>query len=163
MEIVSRPSSSRLTDLYKTKEFANEWANDVRFHVGQNILHLRKYRGMSQAKLAAAAGTSQSAIARIENGYENVTLDTVERIVVVLEGRFKIALVPQEFPIEMCRPWWEATPTPIHGDWVCVGATLSRESDADRLMAGWERRRNILTAETKQLLPQIASTSAGGA
>src|SRR5690349_19506411 len=75
-EIVSSHSSSRLADLYKTDEFANDWANQVSFHVAMNLLHLRRHRGLSQEKLAELAKTSQSAIARIESDAGNITLDT---------------------------------------------------------------------------------------
>ena len=80
-EVAYGPSNSLLGEVYKTKEFQKEWANDVRFHVARNLLYLRKFRRKSQATVAKAVGTSQSAIARIETAQENATLDTVDWVV----------------------------------------------------------------------------------
>ena len=60
VEVLSRPSNSRLAELYKTEAFQNEWANDVKFHVAQNLSYLRRYRRISQSKLGDKIGTSQS-------------------------------------------------------------------------------------------------------
>src|SRR5688572_5017442 len=66
--VVSDPSISPLDEALQDFESRLKWDNDVRFHVSRNLLHLRKYRKMSQETLASKAGTSQSAIARIESG-----------------------------------------------------------------------------------------------
>jgi transcriptional regulator with XRE-family HTH domain len=98
-----------LADLYKTDEFRNEWANDVKFHVARNVLYLRRYRKMSQGSVAAAMGTSQSAIARIESAQENITLDTLQRLIAALGGQFHVAISPAECSLQQKHPWWEVT------------------------------------------------------
>jgi len=109
-EVVSRPSNSRLSDLYKNEAFRTELANDLHFHVAINILHLRRHRGISQKVLAEKVGTSQSAIARIENGQENLTIDTLRRIVTALGGRSLLTIPPQELaPRRFAGSWWETT------------------------------------------------------
>jgi transcriptional regulator with XRE-family HTH domain len=53
--------------------------------IGHNIRRFRKQSGMSQARLAELAGTSQSWICKIETGDENPTLVSVSRIARALD------------------------------------------------------------------------------
>ena len=48
--------------------------------VGDIIAKNRQKQGMTQAQLAAAIGTSQSAIHRIENGGQNISIEMIARI-----------------------------------------------------------------------------------
>ena len=48
--------------------------------IGQLIQQTRQSRGLTQAQLAEALGTSQSAINRIEKGNQNISLEMVARI-----------------------------------------------------------------------------------
>jgi transcriptional regulator with XRE-family HTH domain len=137
-EVLSRPSSSQLADAYKTEEFLNEWANDVQFHVARNVLNLRRYRRMSQASVARAVGTSQSAIARIESGQENITMDTLRRLVVALKGRLHVSIPPQECARNHGRPWWEAN-EPAVNTWNLVGWAARQGHQTDQLILGLER------------------------
>ena len=45
--------------------------------IGSVVSHLRAEKGMTQAELARALGTSQPTIYRIESGRQNVSLDMV--------------------------------------------------------------------------------------
>ena len=54
--------------------------------VGDIIAKNRQNQGMTQAQLAAAIGTSQSAIHRIENGGQNISIEMVARISEVLNS-----------------------------------------------------------------------------
>ncbi len=54
--------------------------NNYRNQIGRLISETRKWRQMTQKDLAKLAGTSQSAINRIENGYQNISLEMVEKI-----------------------------------------------------------------------------------
>lgn len=54
--------------------------------IGTLIQETRQNRGMTQADLAKALGTSQSAINRIEKGGQNISLDMVARISEVLSS-----------------------------------------------------------------------------
>ncbi len=162
-EVLSRPSNSRLAEVYKTEEFINEWANNVPFHVASNVLHLRRYRRLSQSKLAKEMGTSQSAIARIESGQENITLGTLQRLITSLKGRFHISISPSEYRVSQQRPWWELqlhTETP----WTLVDCVSRRTTESDQLIIGLERKNEAhetatLTANAARLLPQSAGTS----
>src|SRR3954466_5333716 len=48
--------------------------------IGTLIRDARKHRGLSQAQLAATIGTSQSAVNRIEQGNQNLSMDMLSRI-----------------------------------------------------------------------------------
>lgn len=148
--VLSRPSSSRLTELYKTEAFRNEWANEVKFHIAQNLLHLRRYRGMSQLKLGDKIGTSQSAVARIESGQENITLDTLQRLVMGLEGRFYVSIHPPECAPLQARPWWETVASSIYPPWNLVGVASRRTITSDQVIVGLERA-GIASANTNTL------------
>ena len=55
--------------------------------IGTLIQETRQARGMTQAQLATALGTSQSAINRIEKGGQNISLDMLNRISEVLSSQ----------------------------------------------------------------------------
>lgn len=57
---------------------------DFKSKIGTLIQETRQNRGLTQAQLADALGTSQSAINRIENGGQNVSLEMLARISDVL-------------------------------------------------------------------------------
>lgn len=48
--------------------------------IGHLISHIRQERGMTQAEFAKHLGTSQSAVNRIEQGKQNLSLETIARI-----------------------------------------------------------------------------------
>lgn len=98
--------SSSLDELYGRAEFRRGWDNDVSFQVAQNAYHLRQHRGMKQGDVAAAMGTSQSAIARIEGGDENITLSTLKRLITALRGRLHLSFPPEEDDLTLPYVWW---------------------------------------------------------
>ena len=75
----------------------NEWEQDEEWHAamaearhwvaeqfyaedGNTVRSLRLRKGWSQSRLAEALGTSQSHIARIERGTENLALETCRKL-----------------------------------------------------------------------------------
>ncbi|HXH04823.1 MAG TPA: helix-turn-helix domain-containing protein, partial [Candidatus Nitrosotenuis sp.] len=59
---------------------------DYKQRIGTLIQKTRVQRGMTQQQFADALGTSQSAINRIENGGQNVSLEMLARIGEVLSS-----------------------------------------------------------------------------
>ena len=55
--------------------------------IGQVIRRLRRDKGWTQKKLAEEVGTSQSAIHRIENGGQNISLELIQKFSAVLGGQ----------------------------------------------------------------------------
>ncbi len=60
--------------------------------LGNQIKKLRKKAGMTQADLAKKLKTSQSVVARMENGKQNFTLGTLVSLSVILERKLHIRL-----------------------------------------------------------------------
>jgi len=145
VEVLSRSSSSPLADVYNTEPFRSEWANEVRFHVARNILHLRRYRKLTQSRVGKAMKTSQSAIARIENAQENITVDTLKRIIVALKGRLYISIPPQEFSLlRDSAPWWElAEFASTDNPWKLAGFMARSGTHSDQVIIGLERKRAL--------------------
>lgn len=72
-------------------------AQTVHSHVASLIHAARTRAGLTQARLAELVGTTQSAIARLENAdYEGHSLTMLVRIAGALENRLVIGLVPRE-------------------------------------------------------------------
>jgi ribosome-binding protein aMBF1 (putative translation factor) len=57
---------------------------------GDRIRALREVRGLTQAQLARSAGTTESVVARIEEGCLGSDLDTLDRIAVALDTQLVI-------------------------------------------------------------------------
>ena len=101
-----RAKSVSMTDLARQPEVRLALDNDALFQVAENLIYLRKHRKLTQATLAKKMGTSQAKVARIEGGRENVTLRTLERAVVALEGRLSLSVSPAELGLPRAPSWW---------------------------------------------------------
>ena len=60
--------------------------------VSRQLIALRLKRGMTQKDVALKAGTTQSAIARIENGEQNISIKTLTKLAEALKADIKIEL-----------------------------------------------------------------------
>ena len=67
-------------------------------NVGALLQRARVDAGLSQAALAAATGTTQSAIARLEQDESNPTIATLVRCAAAAGYRIEIGLVPAPVP-----------------------------------------------------------------
>jgi transcriptional regulator with XRE-family HTH domain len=103
----SNRSISPLTKRLESEAFRLAWENDIGLQVAKNLLMLRKYRECSQALVASGAATSQGKIARIEAGQENITLQTLRKLIAALNGRLQISISPAELSFPRMMPWWE--------------------------------------------------------
>lgn len=65
--------------------------NHDQAHIGELIRSIREEKGMTQEEFAKALKTSQSAVARIENGGQNLTLELIGKISKIF-GRHVISL-----------------------------------------------------------------------
>lgn len=95
-----------MTDLARQPEVRLALDNDALFQVAESLIYLRKHRRLTQATLAKKMGTSQAKVARIEGGRENVTLRTLEKAVVALEGRLAFSIAPAELYFPRLPSWW---------------------------------------------------------
>jgi transcriptional regulator with XRE-family HTH domain len=58
---------------------------DARSTIGWNLRRLRVTQGLSQERLALAAGIDRAYVGRVERGTENVTISTLEAIANALD------------------------------------------------------------------------------
>ncbi len=70
--------------LYKTYE--------PEFALAQTIIQKRLKKGLTQAELARKIGTKQSAIARLESGNYNPSVELLARIANALNSRLEISI-----------------------------------------------------------------------
>ena len=72
----------------KKKEFAKEYNKlEKEYTLPKEFIKLRKEQNLTQAELAKLAGTSQSAIARLESGsYKNLSLSFIRKVATALHA-----------------------------------------------------------------------------
>lgn len=82
-----------LAEELKDEEFRRYYDEaGKQLELAYGILQLRKARKMSQAELAKRVGTTQSNIARIEGGNENLTVLSLTRIAAALGKELEIKM-----------------------------------------------------------------------
>lgn len=62
------------------------------FALAEMIIEKRIQRGMTQAQLAKKIGTKQSAIARLESGSYNPSIEFLNKVAVALNARLAVSL-----------------------------------------------------------------------
>ncbi len=55
-------------------------ASDLRHAVGRNLRAIRKAHGLTQEKLGYSLGYERSWIGSVENGKENLTMDSIQKL-----------------------------------------------------------------------------------
>lgn len=87
----------RLLDEHlKDPKFAKGYMNELaKTRIAVEIATLREKRGLSQTDLAKKIGTTQSAIARLENpNYGRASLPTLEKIANALGAKLEVRFIP---------------------------------------------------------------------
>ncbi|WP_054691818.1 helix-turn-helix domain-containing protein [Syntrophomonas palmitatica] len=85
-----------IEDSLKEPAFAEAWAESELAHeITRQIIALRLQRGLTQQEVASRAGTTQSVIARIENGEQNISIKTLNKIAHALKANVRIDLLPR--------------------------------------------------------------------
>lgn len=80
----------------KDPAFANIWSgSEVTYELTRQIIALRIQRGLTQKEVAQRAGTTQSVIARIENGEQNISIKTLSKLANALKANIRIDLQPR--------------------------------------------------------------------
>jgi len=70
------------------KKLFDEYGRQL--EISYQILQLRKKKNMSQALLAKKIGTTQSNIARLENGQQNFTVNFLDKVATALDTSLEI-------------------------------------------------------------------------
>jgi ribosome-binding protein aMBF1 (putative translation factor) len=66
------------------------------YELGRTVRGLREQRGWSQTQLAAAAGMTQSAVARFESGGTVPSLPVLDRLAGALDADLTVSVTPRE-------------------------------------------------------------------
>lgn len=72
------------------KRYYDEY--DKQLEIAYRILQLRKKAQLSQAELARRVGTTQSNIARMEQGRQNFTIDTLSKVAKSLNKNLEVSI-----------------------------------------------------------------------
>lgn len=103
-------------------------------------------------------GTSQSAVARIESGDDNITVSTLKRLVDALEGRIRFAIEPKELSLPRWGEWWELVSAGLGaGEWGLQGAEERRIGNRRVLVGGWaDVAEPLTTTSTTTFKPELS-------
>lgn len=85
--------NDQLKEKFKDQDFLREYyRNAAFFRVADQILTMRKQRGLTQGELADKVGTTQAVISRLENVSVKPSLDTIVRIAEALDAVVEVRL-----------------------------------------------------------------------
>jgi DNA-binding XRE family transcriptional regulator len=145
-KLASLPSTSRLTELFREPAFKRVWGQ-LAFRAARHLIHLRKFRGISQSDVADRMGTSQSKVARIEAGEVNLTLKSLERAAHALNGRVCLAIEPAEMEFPKMPDWWKTPHLACASPLQIVGTARFHAQDGIAIGAGWLEKRGTMQSE----------------
>lgn len=78
----------------KNKKFRKAFEEERRrLAIAYEILKLREKHGYTQKELAKKLGTTQSVIARVESGEQNLTIDYLNKIADIFDKNLKISFI----------------------------------------------------------------------
>ena len=92
-ELKAKSLDQYLREQYPTKESRRRFEEGFsRLSLGYAIFQARKKSGLTQAGLAKKIATTQSEVARIEGGDQNMTTEKLNKIAKALNKRLEISL-----------------------------------------------------------------------
>jgi len=87
------PFNKVLTKALKNPEFKKEYdALELEYSIITQVLKKRLEKGLTQKQLAKKIGTKQSAIARLESGNSNPSIEFLEKIAKALDSKLQVSL-----------------------------------------------------------------------
>lgn len=89
--------ASLLAEKLKNKDFEKQYhRNETFFRLADEVLLLRKKRGITQKELAEKSETTQAVVSRLENASVKPSLETIVKMVEALGAVVEVRLVPLE-------------------------------------------------------------------
>lgn len=97
MRKAKRKGSVPLDEVFAKSEKDPKWAAvyeqaDLEVRLAMQIVKARERAHLNQEQLAEAIGTTQSAVSRIEQGGQNLTIATLQKIAKAVHGRVVVEL-----------------------------------------------------------------------
>lgn len=97
METVNKDINKLISEKFQDKRFEKKYHRTrAYFRLADELLLLRKKRGLTQKELAEKAGTTQAVVSRLENASVKPSLETVLNFTDALEAVLDIRLTPLE-------------------------------------------------------------------
>jgi transcriptional regulator with XRE-family HTH domain len=88
---------SLLAEKFKNKDFEKQYHDTAAFfRLADELLLLRKKRGITQKDLAEKTGTTQAVISRLENATVKPSMETIIKVAEALGAAVDIRLIPLE-------------------------------------------------------------------
>lgn len=96
--MTDRPSWEEVRDrrMREPGAHAAYHATALAYELGRSVRSLREQRGWSQTHLAAAAGMTQSAVARFESGGTVPSLPVLDRLASALDADLVVRVSPRD-------------------------------------------------------------------
>lgn len=92
-----RNVNALLAEKFKNKEFEKDYHRTAAFYrLADEVLVLRKKRGLTQKQLAQMVGTTQAVISRLENASVKPSFETIVKLAEALEAAVDVRLMPLE-------------------------------------------------------------------
>ncbi|MFH1632637.1 MAG: helix-turn-helix domain-containing protein [Chloroflexota bacterium] len=89
--------NKQLEQLFEQEEFKREYYRQAAFsRLSDQLLMLRKQRGLTQKDLSKKANTTQTVVSRLENGSVKPSLETIVKFAEALDAAAEVRLVPLE-------------------------------------------------------------------
>ncbi len=86
-----------LVEKFKNKDFEKKYHRTASlFRLADEMLMLRKKRGLTQKELAKKVGTTQAVVSRLENASVKPSLETIIKIAEALDAVVNVQLLPME-------------------------------------------------------------------
>ena len=86
-----------LNEKFKDKEFEKQYHREAAFdRLADELLLLRKKRGITQRELAEKMGTTQAVVSRLENATVKPSMETIVKLAEALDAALDVRLVPLE-------------------------------------------------------------------
>ncbi|MBL7065172.1 MAG: helix-turn-helix transcriptional regulator [Anaerolineae bacterium] len=84
-------------ELMENPEFVREYeALEPEYQIARQLIALRLAHGLTQADLAARAGTQQVSVSRVETGATVPTLPLLKKLAQAMDAHLEIRLAPDE-------------------------------------------------------------------
>ncbi len=102
-----------IKEKFQDRDFLRRYYHEAAyFRLADQMILLRKERGLTQTELAEKAGTTQTVVSRLENVSVRPSLETVIRLAEALDAVVEVHLVPlEQIQVEQARAATESQST----------------------------------------------------
>ncbi|MCX6064952.1 MAG: helix-turn-helix transcriptional regulator [Chloroflexi bacterium] len=123
---------ARLAEKFNDPNFEKKYLRtSALYRLADEVLLLRKQRGLTQKELAEKVGTTQAVISRLESASVKPSMETILKIAEALDAAVDVRLLPVESIRRKKEPTEEKKQDPLKGI-VYYGLEKAKPSDTDK-------------------------------